>query len=267
MEQKFYKYHGAGNDFVIIDGRTGRFDASREHVSALCHRRTGIGADGLMILENDMQAQFRMRYFNADGGEASMCGNGGRCIALFAHHLGIGGMHKVFSGIDGPHEVDILSADAIEGTIRLGMIDVKQVTVAADHLFLDTGSPHYVEFVDDVRSTDVVGRGGTIRRSEAFAAGGGTNVNFVQLLDEGHIRLRTFERGVEDETLACGTGATAAAIATAIHTRSGCRRYRVEAEGGTLFVEFESADLRAFGRITLTGPARKVFEGTTGSFF
>lgn len=267
MEQKFYKYHGAGNDFVIIDGRTGRFDASREHVSALCHRRTGIGADGLMILENDMQAQFRMRYFNADGGEASMCGNGGRCIALFAHHLGIGGMHKVFSGIDGPHEVDILSADAIEGTIRLGMIDVKQVTVAADHLFLDTGSPHYVEFVDDVRSTDVVGRGGTIRRSEAFAAGGGTNVNFVQLLDEGHIRLRTFERGVEDETLACGTGATAAAIATAIHTRSGCRRYRVEAEGGTLFVEFESADLRTFGRITLTGPARKVFEGTTDSFF
>ena len=267
MEQRFYKYHGAGNDFVIVDGRTEAFDASRERVAALCHRRTGIGADGLMILENDPHAQFRMRYFNADGGEATMCGNGGRCIALLAHHLGIGGTHKTFSGIDGLHEVDILSDDGIEGSVRLGMIDVREVTVEPDHCFLDTGSPHYVEFVGDVRTTDVTGRGGAIRRSAAFAARGGTNVNVVQILGEGHIRLRTFERGVEDETLACGTGATAAAIATAVRTAAACRRYRVEAEGGTLFVEFRSADLLSFDRITLTGPARKVFEGVTGSFF
>lgn len=112
MKQKFYKYHGAGNDFVLIDNRSGGFDVSRAHVAALCCRRTGVGADGLMLLENDPRELFRMRYFNADGGESTMCGNGGRCIVLFAHHLGIGGSRKRFSGIDGVHDAQILSADA-----------------------------------------------------------------------------------------------------------------------------------------------------------
>ena len=127
MKQKFYKYHGAGNDFVLIDNRSGGFDVSRAHVAALCCRRTGVGADGLMLLENDPQELFRMRYFNADGGESTMCGNGGRCIVLFAHHLGIGGSRKRFSGIDGVHDAQILSADATACEILLFMIDVPLV--------------------------------------------------------------------------------------------------------------------------------------------
>lgn len=209
MGRKFSKYHGAGNDFVMIDGRTEPFDATPERVAALCRRRTGIGADGLMILESDPAEEFRMRYFNADGGEATMCGNGGRCIALFAHHLGIGGMRKRFIGVDGPHTAELLRVEGPEGEIRLGMIDVRRVEVHPEYLFLDTGSPHYVEFVESVRGVDVAGRGAAIRHSAAFAASGGTNVNFVEIVSDGHIRIRTFERGVEAETLACGTGATA----------------------------------------------------------
>lgn len=261
MGQKFYKYQGAGNDFIMIDNRMKGFDPTTEHVAALCHRRTGIGADGLILLENDEQELFRMRYFNSDGGEATMCGNGGRCIALFAHHLGIGGIHKAFNSVDGVHHAEILSADSIQGEVRLQMIDVHDPEIHSDHLFLNTGSPHYITFVRDVRTTDVAQEGAKIRRSGRFAPIGGTNVNFVELLSERHIRIRTFERGVEDETLACGTGATAAALATAIYTHSDCRNYRVDVEGGTLWVSFESADLKNFDHIFLTGPARKVFEG------
>ena len=163
MGRKFSKYHGAGNDFVMIDGRTEPFDATPERVAALCRRRTGIGADGLMILESDPAEEFRMRYFNADGGEATMCGNGGRCIALFAHHLGIGGMRKRFIGVDGPHTAELLRVEGPEGEIRLGMIDVRRVEVHPEYLFLDTGSPHYVEFVESVRGVDVAGRGAAIR--------------------------------------------------------------------------------------------------------
>ncbi|MDD3108332.1 MAG: diaminopimelate epimerase, partial [Alistipes sp.] len=141
---EFYKYHGAGNDFVLIDNRTLCFEASRERVAALCHRRTGVGADGLMLLESDEQQEFLMRYFNADGGEATMCGNGGRCITLFAHHLGIGGVQKRFRGVDGVHTATVLSAEGECGTVRLGMTEVSQMEVASDFYFLNTGSPHYV---------------------------------------------------------------------------------------------------------------------------
>ena len=262
MAIPFAKYHGAGNDFILIDNRTKGFDASVQQVAALCHRRTGIGADGLMLLEEDPQALFRMRYFNADGSEASMCGNGGRCIALFAHHLGIGTEVKHFVGVDGPHTATILADDGVQGEVRLGMIDVDKIADHGDYLFLNTGSPHYVSYVTDVRRIDVVHRGGEIRHSRAFASIGGTNVNFVQLIDEGHIRIRTFERGVEDETLACGTGATACALATALRTGSPCRNYRVDVEGGTLYVALRSDDLRHFTEIFLSGPACKVFEGS-----
>ena len=245
----------------MIDGRTEPFDATPERVAALCRRRTGIGADGLMILESDPAEEFRMRYFNADGGEATMCGNGGRCIALFAHHLGIGGMRKRFIGVDGPHTAELLRVEGPEGEIRLGMIDVRRVEVHPEYLFLDTGSPHYVEFVESVRGVDVAGRGAAIRHSAAFAARGGTNVNFVEIVSDGHIRIRTFERGVEAETLACGTGATASAIAAAVRTGSPCRDYRVDVEGGTLRVAFEPDGKGGFTRIELTGPANGLRDG------
>ena len=267
MKQKFYKYHGAGNDFVLIDNRSGGFDVSRAHVAALCCRRTGVGADGLMLLENDPRELFRMRYFNADGGESTMCGNGVRCIVLFAHHLWIGGSRKRFSGIDGVHDAQILSADATAGEIRLGMIDVPRVEKFPDHYFLDTGSPHHVEFVPDVRREDVARKGAMIRRSDPYAAAGGTNVNFVEIVSDGRIRVRTYERGVEAETLACGTGATASALAAAVRSGSDCRNYRVDVEGGVLFVSFERTGDERFTNVTLTGPAQKVFEGCLAEKF
>ena len=247
MGQRFYKYQGTGNDFIMIDNRTQTFSPTTEYVAALCHRRTGIGADGLIL--------------------ATMCGNGGRCIALFAHHLGIGGLLKTFNGVDGVHQAEILSADATQGEVRLQMIDVHDPEIHPDYLFLNTGSPHYVTFIPDVRAVDVFHEGTKIRRSAQFAPIGGTNVNFVEILSDGHIRIRTFERGVEDETLACGTGATASALATAIHTHSSCRNFRVDVEGGTLWVSFESSDLKNFDHIFLTGPARKVFFGKTAEIF
>ena len=261
MKLHFYKYQGAGNDFVVIDGRTGQFDPTRERVAFLCNRRMGVGADGLMILENDPTEEFKMRYFNADGGESTMCGNGGRCIALFAEHLGIGGPIKYFAGIDGLHQAEMLEVRGNGARVALGMIDVHEVENHGNYCFLNTGSPHYVEYVDDVKAIDVPRRGAEIRWSEPFASRGGTNVNFVQRIAKDHIRIRTFERGVEDETLACGTGATASALATAYLDGASACCYRVDVEGGTLSVAFEPDGEGGFCHVVLTGPAQKVFEG------
>ena len=261
MRTEFTKYEGAGNDFILIDNRDSVFTPDAETIAHLCDRHFGIGADGLMTLARNAEIDCSMRYYNADGSEGEMCGNGARCFALFAHHLGIGGMRKRFIGVDGPHTAELLRVEGPEGEIRLGMIDVRRVEVHPEYLFLDTGSPHYVEFVESVRGVDVAGRGAAIRHSAAFAARGGTNVNFVEIVSDGHIRIRTFERGVEAETLACGTGATASAIAAAVRTGSPCRDYRVDVEGGTLRVAFEPDGKGGFTRIELTGPARKVFEG------
>ena len=262
MMQEFFKYHGAGNDFVVIDGRGGGFSPSRELVASMCRRHTGIGADGLMILENDpMGSDFLMRYFNSDGGESTMCGNGGRCIALFADHLGIGGKHKTFRGVDGLHAVDILWRDGEAAEVSLGMKDVSGVEHGEGYWLLDTGSPHYVVFTDDVDGVDVVAEGRRIRYSDRFVASGGVNVNFVEVAGVGHIRVRTYERGVEDETLACGTGATASAIAAALRTGGVPDRFRVDVRGGNLKVQFETSGNEYFTNIFLEGPARRVFRG------
>ena len=266
---KFSKYQGAGNDFVLIDARHESFEPLQERVAALCDRHRGVGGDGLMMLEEDTQSQFRMRYFNADGGEATMCGNGGRCIALFAHHLGIGGLHKVFRGMDGLHTADLLSldADGNGATVALGMIDVSHVERLGASYFLNTGSPHYVEFVQGLDDLDVKTRGAQLRHDRRFAAGGGTNVNFVEWVSDGHIRVRTFERGVEDETLACGTGATASVLAAVLDRGSRLSQFRVDVPGGTLGVRFANHHDDTFTGIVLTGPARKVFEGEIAGNF
>ena len=264
---QFYKYHGAGNDFVLIDNRSGHFSPERDRVAAMCHRRFGIGADGLMTLERDPLYDFRMRYFNADGGESTMCGNGGRCIALFAEHLGIGGREKRFISIDGPHtaRVDVLGVDG--GEVSLQMIDVTRVVHDEGFFFLNTGSPHYVEFVDDLEAVDVERLGREIRESEAFAAIGGTNVNFVQIEEYGRIAVRTYERGVEAETWACGTGAVASAIAACMYRFPACVLFEVRVRGGVLHVGFRR-DHDSFTDIVLTGPAQRVFVGEidTASF-
>lgn len=271
MELNFFKYEGAGNDFILIDGRQGDHPENplrhpgirlpNDTIRLLCERRTGIGADGLMVLRESADTDFTMEYHNADGGEVSMCGNGGRCIALFARHLGIVSDDIVFTGRDGVHRATILSDRGDSAVVKLGMTNVEGYEYSDKAFFLNTGVPHYVEFVDDLGATDVVKRGREIRRSERFNAMGGTNVDFVQVLGHGRIALRTYERGVEDETHACGTGAVAAAIATHLYAQGDVSSFAVDTLGGTLDVGFTPAG-EAFGDILLTGLARRVFAGT-----
>lgn len=229
-DMTFYKYHGAGNDFLLTDGRNENVELSAEQISALCERHTGIGADGVMILEKSDSVDFKMRYYNSDGSGGMMCGNGGRCIVAFASDLGYS--HFDFEAPDGLHTAQILdsgqnfecpTADATRfqtesfstkpKIVRLKMRDVNEVVRYGDDWFLNTGTRHLVRFVEDVSSCDVVGLGRQLRYDERFAPDG-VNVNFVQRCAENVIRLRTYEKGVEDETLACGTGIVASSLAS-----------------------------------------------------
>lgn len=261
MDLKFWKYEGVGNDFILIDGRNKKIEIAAENISMLCDRHRGIGADGLMILEKSKGYDFAMRYFNSDGGEVGMCGNGGRCISLFAHHRGIGSDTLFFSGKDGEHTARIVTQEADSAIIELSMIDVESFEYKDKAFIINTGVPHYVEFVDNVDEVDVVERGREIRYSDRFKASGGINVNFVEIVQFGQLKVRTYERGVEDETLACGTGATASAIAAHLYAQGDSTSFAVNVRGGRLDVKFDSADGHSFTNIKLTGPARRVFYG------
>lgn len=253
MTLQFYKYEGAGNDFVMIDNRDGKLSLTTKEIEALCDRNMGIGGDGLMLIETLQGYDFYMRYYNSDGSEVGMCGNGGRCIALFAHHLGIGGSVKKFKAKDGEHAAEIVSADERNGIVKIQLIDIEQINkITADKFFLNSGVPHYVEFVDDVKKVDVESLGRRIR----YSVEGGTNVNFVQIVGDTLI-IRTYERGVEGETLACGTGATAAAVAAHYSRRVSSNNVNVRVLGGELSVSFDET----YRNITLTGGARKIFKG------
>ncbi|MDE5690832.1 MAG: diaminopimelate epimerase [Alistipes sp.] len=257
----FCKYEGAGNDFILADNRAGEFRPDARTIARLCDRHRGIGADGLMTLSASPQHDCSMRYYNADGSPGEMCGNGARCFALYAEHLGIGGREKIFDATDGVHRATILSTAGAAGEIEVGMIDVERIVCGEGWWFLNTGVPHYVEFVDDPAAVDVTGRGARIRHDTARFPQG-TNVNFVQLVGEGHLRMRTYERGVENETLACGTGATAAAIVANFVRQPTADRFRIDLPGGRLQVAFTRRSDRRYTDIRLTGPARRVFEGT-----
>lgn len=207
---QFYKYQGTGNDFIIIDNRDLKFNRSDNGlVAKLCHRRFGIGADGLMLLQNKTGYDFEMVYYNADGNQSSMCGNGGRCIVEFARTLGLVKEKTLFYAIDGEHEAVVKP-----NFVTLKMKDVNDVETNSDFYFLNTGSPHYVAFVNDLTNYDVVHEGKKIRYNNRFKADG-TNVNFIEKIGGG-LFVRTYERGVEDETYSCGTGVTAAALVAAI---------------------------------------------------
>jgi diaminopimelate epimerase len=250
----FNKYQGTGNDFIIIDNRTGVFNpANNELVKFLCDRRFGIGADGLILISSETGYDYRMIYFNSDGNESSMCGNGGRCAAAFALRHSIAGETQKFITFDGQHE-----AVRIKDIVRLKMNDVTGHKLIDNHYFINTGSPHYVVFSKDVRKMDVHNTGKKLRWSDKFAPGG-TNVNFAELTDNG-IFVRTFERGVEDETLSCGTGVTASAIASVLNGHFKPGKINIETPGGKLSVEFKIADERITD-IWLCGPATFVFEG------
>ncbi len=252
----FFKYQGTGNDFVMIDDRNETFLADDQAlIERLCNRRFGIGADGLILLRNDPDYDFRMIYFNADGAEGSMCGNGGRCIVRFAHDLGVFDRATRFIAVDGEHEATVTEAD-----VSLRMSDVAGVGKQGTHVFLNTGSPHAILFTDDIESTDVVADGRAIRYSESFSPGG-TNVNFVQQTDKSALYVRTYERGVEDETYSCGTGVTAAALAAYQHLGA-AEPVAIRTIGGNLQVSFKPQIDGTFTDVYLIGPAQRVFAGT-----
>ena len=259
MQLKFYKYQGTGNDFIMIDNRSlGLPRANTELVKRLCDRRFGIGGDGLIYLQDSAGYDFEMVYFNSDGRESTMCGNGGRCIIQFAHDMGLGDSDFSFLAIDGPHRGRILA----DGRVSIQMQDVKTTLRHEDDYVLNTGSPHFVHFVKNIHDFPVVSDGRKIRYSDAYKKDG-INVNFVEEgLPEGHIFVRTYERGVEDETLSCGTGVVASAIAHYYHNTFKPNDISVETLGGKLHVRFDVSDMH-FTNIWLTGPASEVFSGET----
>ncbi len=251
----FHKYHGTGNDFILIDNRDGSITLTKSQVAYMCHRRFGIGADGLMLLELAAGYDFRMVYYNSDGGESTMCGNGGRCITAFAKSLGIVDTVADFLAIDGPHTARICN----NGVISLHMKDVADMSIYDDHTILNTGSPHYIQWEKDVKEVDVFTAGRAIRNRDQFQQDG-INVNFVQFIDD-KLFVRTYERGVEDETLSCGTGVTAAAIA-ATCSATGSFETGIETPGGHLEVSFTKNTAVSATDVVLTGPAVFVFSGS-----
>jgi diaminopimelate epimerase len=258
MDLPFYKYQGTGNDFIMIDNR--ELGLTRENtamVRQLCDRRFGIGGDGLIYLQNKAGYDFEMVYYNSDGRESTMCGNGGRCIIQFAHDMGLGRADFSFLAIDGPHQGKILP----DGTVSLQMKDVHTTFRNGEDYILDTGSPHIVHFVRDIHEYPVASEGRRIRYSEAHTEQG-INVNFAELMPNGTLYVRTYERGVEDETLSCGTGVVAAAIAFYYHNTYKPNTIDIQTRGGNLQVSFDVRDMH-FTNIWLTGPAKRVFQGVT----
>lgn len=260
MEIPFFKFHGAMNDFVVLDGRnTAVPELSIKLVQLLCNRRSGIGADGVILLKEQTNG-LRMVYYNSDGKEGSMCGNGGRCFAAFARMLGLAGEQVDFEAYDGPHRAYVLESNNNQYTVQLEMSDVTGVEQLNNCMVLDTGSPHYITFVDDLDAVDVFNEGKSIRNSQPFAKDG-INVNFVQP-KSGALHIRTYERGVEAETMACGTGSVAAAIAAyESGLVSSSKNIIINTRGGQLQVSFEKNN-GAYHHVTLTGPAEFVFKGS-----
>ena len=249
---EFYKYQGTGNDFVMIDNRDLQFPKEKELIERLCDRRFGIGGDGLILLEDDENSDFRMVYYNSDGNESTMCGNGGRCIVAFAHFLDIFENTATFEAVDGLHEAEIHN-----GIVKLKMIDVAGISKDGEDSVLNTGSPHYVKYVEDVANFKVYDQGNKIRNSATYK-NEGINVNFAEAIGENEIFVRTYERGVEDETFSCGTGATAAAL---VYLKDRDENMvNVKVLGGNLKVYAEQHG-GSFKEEWLEGPAKQVFRG------
>ncbi len=255
MEIQFAKYQGTGNDFVIIDNRDGSIALSSQQIAFLCDRKFGVGSDGLIMLGTTNEYDFSMVYYNADGTEGTMCGNGGRCLVQYAHDHGIVKENYVFIAIDGPHEAKIES----NGWIHLKMSDVNTVETGENFFVTNTGSPHYVQLVKDIKQFDVFANGKAIRYNDRFKADG-VNVNFIEFQQD-HLFVRTYERGVENETYSCGTGVTAAAITTYLH-KTGAHRVAIHTLGGELAVSFNNQGGGHFNHIWLQGPATFVYKGT-----
>jgi diaminopimelate epimerase len=259
VEIEFFKYQGTGNDFIMVDNRNLALPRNNTALyQQLCHRRFGIGADGFIMVQNKEGYDFEMVYFNSDGNESSMCGNGGRCITMFAKQLGIIKDKAHFLAVDGPHDADIFE----NGWVSLRMKDVTEIERIGTDYFLDTGSPHYVRFVDsDIKNLAVVDEGRKVRYNDRFAAKG-TNVNFVHSTPQ-NLEVRTYERGVEDETYSCGTGVTAVALAAFANSPLGTDITQpISTPGGNLQIVFNKTGENRFENVRLQGPAQLVFGGT-----
>jgi diaminopimelate epimerase len=256
MNLTFHKYQGAGNDFIIIDNRTNYLKVDEKLFASLCDRRFGIGADGIILLQKSDSYDFEMIYANSDGKPSTMCGNGGRCVVAFAHSLGIFDTETTFMAIDGLHYAKMIA----HNQVSLKMIDVNTIEQCEDGYFLNTGSPHLVVYTDDIDKLDVYTEGKKIRYNDRFREEG-TNVNFVE--DKGdQLLIRTYERGVEGETLACGTGATAVALVDMMSKGlTGKHTIKLKALGGDLAITASTSDGISFTDIYLEGGAKKVFEG------
>jgi diaminopimelate epimerase len=256
MTLRFHKYQGTGNDFILLDNRDESIVLSTQQIASLCDRRFGIGADGLMLLEPDTSTDFKMVYYNSDGRESTMCGNGGRCISVFAHILGVSGNTGKFMAIDGEHDFEILDNGK---AAKLKMIDVNEIEYAEHAIILFTGSPHYVTFRNNIKAIDIVPEARAVRYNDRFAHEG-INVNFVEVAEE-KVSMRTYERGVEDETLSCGTGTVAVALSVALKYSLPVTGLEIQTPGGQLYVHFKrNGD--SFTDIWLEGPVEHVFEGT-----
>lgn len=255
MQLTFYKYQGTGNDFVLIDNRQSVFPKNDTIlVNHLCDRKFGIGADGLILLEHDDVHDFKMVYYNADGNESTMCGNGGRCIVAFANFLGVIQNETTFMAIDGKHYATIEN-----DIVDLQMQDVSTVEKHENHVFLDTGSPHHVVFKEEIAQFDIKKEGAAIRYGAPYFEEG-SNVNFVKKISGSEFRVRTYERGVEDETLSCGTGVTAVALAMHSLKETSANEITLLVEGGALNVSFQQ-DETSYTNIFLKGKATQVFKG------
>ncbi len=259
MEVTFYKYQGAGNDFILVDNRLQKIKLTKKYINQVCNRNFGIGADGLMLLNNTSKADFAMEYYNSDGNKSTMCGNGGRCIVKFASDLKIINTTTQFIAIDGLHKATIHK----NNIINLQMIDVSEIEKHNHAFILNTGSPHYIKFENNINNLDVLTNGKKIRNSAKFKQKG-INVNFVEELAKNNIAIRTYERGVENETLACGTGVTAAALAYATKNdlAIGNHKIKVKAQGGNLLVTFFKENQTVYHSINLIGQANFVFKTT-----
>jgi diaminopimelate epimerase len=255
VKVQFYKYQGTGNDFIMIDNRNKTFPKNDlKQINKLCDRRFGIGADGLILLETSKKNDFTMVYYNADGNEGSMCGNGGRCIVAFAKQIGLVKKEAVFEAIDGLHYASIKN-----DIVSLQMIDVSAIDVTNTYSFLNTGSPHHVQFCNKIAAIDVKEIGAKIRYGSPYFEEG-TNVNFVEQIASNSFKVRTYERGVEDETFACGTGVTAVAIAAYNSNKTKDNSIIIEVLGGKLEVSFTKED-NFYKNVFLKGPAQLVFDG------
>lgn len=256
MQQIFYKYQGTGNDFVMIDNRLQTFDKNNtKHIAFLCDRRFGIGADGLILLENHDKVDFKMVYYNADGNQSSMCGNGGRCLVAFAKQLGVISNKAIFEAIDGLHHA------TIEGDIvKLQMQNVEAVENHKSHVFLNTGSPHHVQFEENLENFDIKTKGAKIRYGAPYNEAG-SNVNFVKKQSDTSFKVRTYERGVENETLSCGTGVTAVALAMHYIGETEKNLITLQTQGGNLQVSF-NIENGIYNNVWLIGPAKLVYQGS-----